>query len=60
MLDDVLRKVGAKQICTFMWWGRGGWIYGVLFFLPLKVCLKVDILLPASPDLRILVIEGDC
>lgn len=32
----------------------------VLFFLPLKVCLKVDILLPASPDLRILVIEGEC
>jgi len=31
-----------------------------LFFLPLKVYLKVDVLLPASPDLRILVIEGEC
>ena len=57
-----------------MFWGRrgenkfvplcdGGEEEGVcvgLFFLPLKAYLKVDILLPASPDLRILVIEGEC
>lgn len=56
-----------------MFWGRwgekkfvllcGGGEEGVcmgLFFLPLKVYLKVDILLPASSDLRILVIEGEC
>lgn len=42
-----------------MWWGEEGVCVG-LFFLPLKVYLKVDILLPASPDLRILVIEGEC
>lgn len=31
-----------------------------LFFLSLKVYLKVGILLPSSPDLRMLVIEGEC
>lgn len=52
--------MGGGQICTFMRQGRGGCMCGFLFFLPLKVYLKVDILLPASPDLRILVIEGEC
>lgn len=42
-----------------MWWGEEGVCVG-LFFLPLKVYLKVGILLPASSDLRILVIEGEC
>lgn len=59
MLDDVLRKVGEKIFVLLCGGGEEGVCVG-LFFLPLKVYLKVDILLPASPDLPILVIEGEC
>lgn len=50
---------GRTNLC-FYEAGEGRVYVWVSFFLPLKVYLKVDILLPASPDLRILVIEGEC
>lgn len=53
------RRWGENKFVLLCHGGEEGVCVG-LFFLPLKVYLKVDILLPASTDLHILVIEGEC